>query len=161
MVYMPLLRHFIQPAYWEGLGVVPIVMMAEVFMGVYFNLSFWYKLSDRTWWGAVMSAIGAAVMIAVNVIFVPRIGYWACAWGGFAGYGTAMLLSFFIGRKYYPVPYDVKGILGFVVLALAIFACVNALGPSWLNLNSWLTMAIGTLLLGVYGAFAWKSVRSK
>ena len=161
MVYMPLLRHFIQPAYWEGLGVVPIVMMAEVFMGVYFNLSFWYKLSDRTWWGAVMSAIGAAVMIAVNVVFVPRIGYWACAWGGFAGYGTAMLLSFFIGRKYYPVPYDVKGILGFVVLALAIFACVNALGPSWLNLNSWLIMAIGTLLLGVYGAFAWKSVRSK
>jgi len=161
MVYMPLLRHFIQPAYWEGLGVVPIVMMAEVFMGVYFNLSFWYKLSDRTWWGAVMSAIGAAVMIAVNVIFVPRIGYWACAWGGFAGYGTAMLLSFFIGRKYYPVPYDVKGILGFVVLALAIFACVNALGPFWLNLNSWLIMAIGTLLLGVYGAFAWKSVRSK
>ena len=99
VVYMPILRHFIQPAYWEGLGVVPVVMMAEVFMGVYFNLSFWYKLTDRTWWGALISAIGAAVMIAVNVIFVPRIGYWACAWGGFAGYGTSMILSWALGRK--------------------------------------------------------------
>ena len=161
MVYMPILRHFIQPAYWEGLGVVPVVMMAEVFMGVYFNLSFWYKLSDRTWWGAVMSAIGAAVMIAVNVLFVPRIGYWACAWGGFAGYGTAMLLSFFIGRKYYPVPYDYKCIMGFVFIAIGIFICLELIGPSHINLNPWLTMAIGTLMLGGYGFCAWKTVKRK
>ncbi len=121
MFYMPILRHFVQPGYWEGLGVVPIVMLAEVFMGIYFNLSFWYKLSDQTWWGAVMSAIGAAVMIAVNVIFVPRIGYWACAWGGLAGYGTAMLLSWLIGQKKFPVPYDLKKIGLYVVLAAACY----------------------------------------
>ena len=136
-------------------------MMAEIFMGVYFNLSFWYKLSDRTWWGAVMSAIGAAVMIAVNVALVPRIGYRACAWGGFAGYGTAMLMSFFIGRKYYPVPYDTKGILGFVALALGIYVVMTALSLPGLALNSWLFMGIGTLLLGVYALFVWKELRRK
>ena len=102
MVYLPLLRYFIQPGYWEGLKVVPIVMAAEIFMGVYFNLSFWYKLTDKTWWGAFLSAVGAGVMIAVNVIFVPKIGYMACAWGGFGGYLVAMLLSFFYRKKVLP-----------------------------------------------------------
>ena len=159
VVYMPIIRYYIQPAYWEGLGVVPIVMMAEVFMGVYFNLSFWYKLTDQTWWGAVISAIGAAVMIGVNVLFVPRIGYWACAWGGFAGYGTAMLLSWAIGRGKYPIPYDARAILGFTALAAVIFVAVSL--PEWtgLQLPSWATVSAGTLLLGFYALMAWKDIR--
>ena len=160
VVYMPILRHFIQPDYWVGLGVVPIVMMAEVFMGVYFNLSFWYKLSDQTWWGAVISAIGAAVMIAVNVIFVPRIGYWACAWGGFAGYGTAMLLSWLIGRGKYPVPYDIKAIGGFTLLAAVIFVAVSL--PGWCggSLTPWVQMLGGTVLLLGYAALAWRQIKN-
>ena len=159
MVYMPILRHFIQPAYWEGLGVVPIVMMAEIFMGIYFNLSFWYKLTDQTWWGAVMSACGAAVMIAINVLLVPRIGYWACAWGGFAGYGTAMLMSLFIGNKKYPIPYDYKAIALFSALAIMIFALVSL--PGWLGkeMSPWLTMGAGTVLLGLYALMAWKEIK--
>ncbi|MBR4826346.1 MAG: lipopolysaccharide biosynthesis protein [Bacteroidales bacterium] len=159
MVYMPILCHFIQPAYWEGLGVVPVVMMAEIFMGIYFNLSFWYKLTDQTWWGAVMSAIGAAVMIAVNVLLVPRIGYWACAWGGFAGYGTAMLMSALIGRSKYPVPYDGKAIFGFTAFAAAIFAVISL--PQWLGLgiSSWATIGVGTVLLGMYALLLWKEIK--
>ena len=159
MVYMPILRHFIQPGYWEGLGVVPVVMMAEVFMGVYFNLSFWYKLSDQTWWGAVMSAIGAVVMIAVNVILVPKIGYWACAWGGFAGYGTAMLLSWIIGSRKYPIPYDKKALIVFTLLAAAIFALVSL--PAWLGveLPAWVQIAVGTLLLAGYGALILREIK--
>lgn len=159
MVYMPILRHFIQPGYWEGLGVVPVVMMAEVFMGIYFNLSFWYKLSDQTWWGAVMSAIGAAVMIAVNVILVPKIGYWACAWGGFAGYGTAMLLSWIIGSRKYPIPYDIKAIIGFTLLAAAIFALVSL--PGWLGLElpAWIQIACGTVLLAVYAVLILREIK--
>ena len=147
MFYMPIVRYFIHPSYWEGLKVIPIVMMAEIFMGVYFNLSFWYKLTDKTWWGAIMSAVGAAVMIAVNVIFVPRIGYMACAWGGFAGYAVAMLMSFFIGRKYYPVKYDLRSILVFA-LAAAVFYGVYLIVPDTL----WLRLSVGTILLGGFGA---------
>lgn len=158
MFYMPVLRHFIQPDYWAGLGVIPIVMMAEIFMGIYFNLSFWYKLSDQTYWGAIMSAIGAAVMIAVNVIFVPKIGYWACAWGGFAGYGTAMLLSYFIGQRKYPIGYDIRTIFLFFGLAAAMFTvdlfCLK-------NLPVWLRLAIDTLQLLLYTYLVWKEIKRK
>jgi len=157
MFYMPLLKYIIDSSYWEGLGVVPIVMAAEIFMGVYFNLSFWYKLSDKTYWGAIMSAIGAAVMIAVNVIFVPRIGYWACAWGGFAGYGTAMLLSWCIGQKKYPIPYDIKSIGLFTLVAAATY-CVSAF--CFRPFPVWLQLFLNTLLLLAYLAFVWKDYKT-
>ncbi len=158
MIYLPVLRHFIQPGYWEGLKVVPIVMCAEIFMGVYFNLSFWYKLTDRTWWGAIMSAIGAVVMLAINIIFVPKAGYIACAWGGFAGYGVAMLLSFFIGRKFYPVPYDFKTVVRFVGSGALIYI-VYCLVQSRCSLA--LALAFGTLLLSVYMFLIYKEIKVK
>ncbi|MBR6441450.1 MAG: lipopolysaccharide biosynthesis protein, partial [Bacteroidales bacterium] len=105
MCYIELFQHFVGPDYREALPAIPIVMMAEILMGIYFNLSFWYKLSGQTWWGAVMSAIGCVVLVAINIIFVPRIGYMACAWGGLAGYGVCVLLSYFIGQHKSPVPY--------------------------------------------------------
>ena len=150
ILYMPLLKYFVGRSYWEGLGVVPIVMMAEIFMGIYFNLSFWYKLSDKTWWGAIMSAVGAAVMIAINVIFVPRVGYWASAWGGFAGYGAAMLMSYFIGRDKYPVNYDTRGISVFVLTALAVY--IIQFVPRWLglHLSTPVTLVFNTLLFAFY-----------
>ena len=82
MAYLDVLKHIIAPDYWEGLDVVPIVMAAEIMMGIYFNLSFWYKLTDRTVWGAWFSGIGCAVLVAVNVLFIPQYGYMACAWAG-------------------------------------------------------------------------------
>ena len=155
--YLPILKYFIGRSYWEGLGVVPIVMAAEIFMGVYFNLSFWYKLSDQTWWGAVMSAVGAAVMIAVNVVFVPVIGYKACAIGGFAGYGTAMLMSYFIGRRKYPIPYDMKGIAVFVCLALSFY---NISLFCFKGLPVWLQLCLDTLLLLVYVFAIYKNLKN-
>ena len=86
MFYLDILKHLIGRDYWEGLRVVPIVMAAEIFMGVYFNLSFWYKLIDQTRWGAWFSLAGCVVLVTVNVVLVPRYGYMACAWGGFAGF---------------------------------------------------------------------------
>ena len=151
MFYMPLLKYLVGRDYWEGLCVVPIVMMAEIFMGVYFNLSFWYKLTDQTWWGAIISTVGAAVMIAVNIAFVPVAGYRACAWGGFAGYGTAMLLSFLLGRKRYPVPYDWKTILLYSGLALVLLSLSIYL-PEIIGreIPAAATLAINTALLAVY-----------
>ena len=150
MFWMPVLRHFIQPGYWDGLKVVPIVMVAEIFMGIYFNLSFWYKLSDQTWWGAVMSAVGAAAMILTNVLLVPKIGYMACAWGGFAGYGIAMLMSFFIGQKKYPIRYDLRTMGRFLLLGVLMYLVYRGLEgfiPSWASVVVGSVMLLGYLLL--------------
>ena len=150
MFWMPVLRHFIQPGYWDGLKVVPVVMVAEIFMGIYFNLSFWYKLSDQTWWGAVMSAVGAAAMILTNVLLVPKIGYMACAWGGFAGYGIAMLMSFFIGQKKYPIRYDLRTMGRFLLLGVLMYLVYRGLEgfiPSWASVLVGSVMLLGYLLL--------------
>ena len=147
--YMDIFKHLVGSTYWEGLRVVPIVMMAEIFMGIYFNLSFWYKLDDKTYWGAIMSVIACAVLLAVNILFVPRYGYIACAWGGVAGYGTAMLLSYFIGQHYHPIRYDVKGILLYFALALGLYG-ISRLLPFG---NQWLRMGANTLLLALFVAY--------
>ena len=118
-------------------------------MGIYFNLSFWYKLIDQTWWGAVFSAIGCAVLLAINFIFVPKFGYNACAWGGFAGYGVCMVLSYVVGQKKAPIPYNLKPIAGYFVLAVALFSVSKYL----VNFDSvLLTLLINTLLLLIYCA---------
>ena len=148
MMYMPVLQYIIGPNYREGLRVVPIVMMAEIFMGIYFNLSFWYKLIDETWWGAIFSAIGCAVLLAVNIIFVPRYGYMACAWGGFAGYGVCMVLSYLVGQKKSPVPYRLLPLAGYFALALGLYAVSVWLQP---RQTGW-QLVLGTGLLLVYVA---------
>lgn len=114
--YIDLLKYIIAPDYWSGLKVVPIVMAAEIMMGIYFNLSFWYKLTDRTIWGAWFSGAGCLILILANIIFVPQYGYMACAWAGVAGYGTAMLLSYFVGQRYYPIKYPLGDIAWYLVL---------------------------------------------
>jgi len=111
--------------YWEGLCVVPIVMAAEIMMGIYFNLSFWYKLIDKTLWGALFSVIGCAVLVTVNVLFVPTYGYIACAWAGFAGYATCMLLSYFVGQRKNPIPYDLRSIGSYTLLAAALYVSMT------------------------------------
>lgn len=155
--YLPLLKYIIGKSYWSGLGVVPVVMAAELFMGIYFNLSFWYKLTDQTWWGAIINVIAVAIMISINVIFVPKIGYWACAWGGFAGYGTAMLISFLLERRHYPIAYDFKTIGSFAGAALGFFSA--HLSFTNLGLNQWLIMGIDTVFLGIYCFAIWKNLK--
>lgn len=157
MCYLELFQHFVGPDYREALPAIPIVMMAEILMGIYFNLSFWYKLTGKTWWGAVMSTIGCVVLVAINIIFVPKVGYMACAWGGLAGYGVCVLLSYFIGQKKYWVPYPVGTILGYFALAIALY-CVSRLTAHVPYL--WLRMVINTLLLLVYVAIVLRNERA-
>ena len=125
MGWMPVLQYIIGADYREGLGVVPIVMMAEIFMGIYFNLSFWYKLIDKTIYGAWFSLAGCIVLFSVNILLIPKYGYWACAWGGFAGYGTSMTLSYFIGQNKNPIPYPMKSIALYFIVAMAAFALMK------------------------------------
>lgn len=148
MCYIDVLQYLMGADYREALPAVPIVMMAEILMGIYFNLSFWYKLNGQTWWGAVMSSIGCAVLVAVNIAFVPRIGYMACAWGGLAGYGVCVLLSYFIGQRKNPVPYPVGTIAAYFLLALALYAASTLVHIDSLPLR----LTYNTLLLLVYVA---------
>ncbi|MBR4650797.1 MAG: oligosaccharide flippase family protein [Prevotella sp.] len=137
--YMPILEHILGAEYRAGLKVVPIVMVAEIMMGVYFNLSFWYKLIDKTIWGAWFSLAGCAVLVAVNIIFIPEYSYMACAWGGVAGYGTAMTLSYIVGQRKYPINYDLKGIFTYVIVTLCFYYAMDfatKIPQVWLQLLS-------------------------
>ena len=143
--YIDILKYIVRnPDYWVGLKVVPIVMAAEIMMGIYFNLSFWYKIIDKTIWGAWFSGIGCVVLLAVNYFFVPKYGYMACAWGGVAGYGVAMVASYFVGQKYYPLYYPLKEIALYTILAFITFVVMTLLHE---KLSMWLSIAINTLLI--------------
>ena len=146
MFYMDILKHIIRSDYWPGLRVVPIVMAAEMFMGIYFNLSFWYKLIDETRWGAYFSIIGCSVVIILNVVFVPIYGYMACAWAGFAGYATAMILSYVVGQKKYPINYDLRRIGSYALLAIILYIPAMYIPIE----NMFLRLAFRTLLLCLF-----------
>ena len=152
VAYIDILKYLVGADYREGLKVVPIVMAAEIMMGVYFNLSFWYKLTDRTIWGAVLSTIGCVVLIAVNIAFVPTYSYVACAWAGCAGYGTAMVLSYFVGQRYYPIAYPLKAIGGYTLLAAGLFAAMTLVPMP----STWLNIAYRTALLLVFVAVIYR-----
>ena len=146
MGWMPVLQYIIGEDYREGLGVVPIVMMAEIFMGIYFNLSFWYKLIDKTIYGAWFSIAGCAVLLSVNIVFIPKIGYWACAWGGLAGYGTSMILSYLVGQKKNPIPYPISSLAIYFISAMTLFGMMK-----WFERNTdwptWILFIINNLLI--------------
>ena len=149
MFYLDILRHVIGRDYWDGLRVVPIVMAAEIFMGIYFNLSFWYKLIDETRWGAYFSLTGCIILILMNIFLVPQYGYIACAWAGFTGYGVAMLLS---GQKKYPIQYDLKAIGMYVLLAAVLYVAAEYVSID----NIYLRMAYRTVLLLLFIAYVVK-----
>lgn len=153
MFYMDILRYIINPGYWQGLKVVPIIMAAEIFMGIYFNLSFWYKLNDETYWGAIFSFIGCFILFAVNILFVPKYGYMACAWASLSGYFTAMILSYFVGQKRNAINYDLKAILKYTALFAVVYG-VSLIQPFE---NSFVKMGINTLLLAV---FVWYFIKN-
>ena len=96
--------------YWEALDIVPIVLLASFCLGIYHNLSVWYKITDRTKYGAYISSTGAALTLLINFIFIPKIGYMASAIATLVAYGTMMFLSYYFGRKHYPIPYNLRKI---------------------------------------------------
>ncbi len=150
--WMPLLQYIIGADYREGLGVVPIVMAAEIMMGVYFNLSFWYKLTDKTIYGAWFSLAGCAVLFAVNIIFIPKYGYWACAWGGVAGYGTAMVLSYVVGQKKNPIPYPMQSIAAYVLMTVIIYLMMNYM-PAAYQMSDIAQLAFNTLCIAFFVSY--------
>lgn len=148
--YLDILKYVVGQSYWEGLRVVPIVMAAEIMFGVFFNLSFWYKLTDRTIWGAYLSGIGAVVLITIDILLIPRFSYMACAWAGFAAYSTSMLISYFIGQRYYPIAYPIRQIAAYVLLAAILY---TAMHHANCGLPMWAAITVNTLLIMVFVAY--------
>ncbi len=149
MFYIDILKHFLTPAYYPGLRVLPIVMMGELFFGIYFNLSFWYKLIDETRWGAYFSTIGCVVTVAIIVLFVPRYGYMACAWASFACNLLMMLLSYGVGQKKYPIRYDIRSAFTYFAVAAVLYGA-----GMYLPIGSEaLRIAWRTVLLAAFAGF--------
>ncbi len=146
---MNILQFIIGADYREGLKIVPVVMAAEIMMGIYFNLSFWYKLIDQTLWGALFSGIGCAVLFAVDIIFIPEHSYMACAWAGVAAYGTAMVLSYFVGQKKNRIDYPLKDIFIYVLIAGVLFAGMSLANR---HLGFWSAIGANAALILVFCA---------
>ena len=147
--YLDIFRYIISSAYWTGLKIVPVVLWTYVFQGVYFNLSFWYKLTDETKWGAYFSLIGLMITLVLQIVGVPRIGYWASCGSSLVCYFVIMCLSYFIGQRKAPIPYDLKSIGGYTALTIGLLAVYYAIRLYYIH-NMWVLMAIGTVLIGLY-----------
>ena len=150
-LFLPVWRYFIAPKHWEGLGVVPILLVANIFLGIYYNLSIWYKLGNKTMAGAYITLLGALITLIINYTFIPRYGYMACAWATLSCYGTMMIVSFIWGQKEYRIPYPWKKLVAYIVIVVVLFFIHK--GLTSLISNVYFSLALASVLLFVYGWF--------
>jgi O-antigen/teichoic acid export membrane protein len=149
VLFLDTWKYFISNrAFWQGLGVVPILLLANIFIGIYYNLSIWYKLSNKTMAGAWITLIGAAITVAINYAFIPRYGYLACAWATFFCYGSMMAVSYLWGQKQYRVPYPTKKLVAYLLICVALYGLYSA----WqlLGLNVWVNRGVAVFLIGLF-----------
>ncbi|MEO6069024.1 MAG: polysaccharide biosynthesis C-terminal domain-containing protein, partial [Chitinophagaceae bacterium] len=132
-------------------GVVPILLLANMFLGIYYNLSIWYKLSNKTIAGAWITVIGAAITLVINYLFIPRFGYMACAWATFFCYGTMMVVSYIWGQKHYHIPYAWKKLVAFMVISVAFYGLYTLFLR--IGLGDWVNRGFAIMLLTIYGLF--------
>src|SRR5574344_361408 len=143
MLYIDIVKYFVGPEYHQGLVVVPILLLANLFLGIFYNLSIWYKLTGQTRFGAYIALIGAAITLGLNYLLIPVIGYLGSAWATFACYFCMMVLSYILGQKYYHVNYQIGKILFSIAAAVAIYY-----GSTFLSIyNFSLKMVVNTCLL--------------
>jgi len=145
-LYIDVFQYFVGSAYREGLFVVPVLLLANLLLGVYVNLSIWYKLTDRTLMGAWVALVGAGITVLCLWLLVPAFGYEGAAWAHLACYSTMVVLSYGLGRRYYPVPYDVLRVVGYIALGLGLYAA-----GQWLTTSlGWHPFAAGSALMALY-----------
>ncbi len=155
MLYLDIVKHFIGEDFWAGLGVVPILLMANLFLGLYYNVSIWYKLTDQTMLGGWIAVGGAVITIALNVWWIPRIGYMGSAWATLICYASMTAACWWWGRKYYPVDYDFKKIGGYIGLSLGLYFLSEML-VKYAGLGQAATLVFNTLILAVFVLVAWR-----
>ena len=149
VLYLDIWKQFIRnPQMWAGLKVVPILLLANMFLGIYYNLSVWYKLANKTMAGAWITVIGATITLIINFIFIPKFSYMACAWATFFCYGSMMVISFIWGQKHYPIPYIWKKLVAYMVIVVLLFFVQKAL--LLITNNLWFEIVTGTLILSFF-----------
>jgi O-antigen/teichoic acid export membrane protein len=140
--------------YWTGLKVVPVLLLANMFLGIYYNLSIWYKLTHKTIAGAYITLIGAAVTLVINYFFIPYFGYMACAWATFLCYGTMMVISYLWGQKDYRIPYAWKKLCAYIVIVVLLYllhSLIKHIFPGF-----WIAIITATALILLYVVFVFK-----
>jgi len=137
-----------------GIEVIPLLLLAYLFLGLYYNFSIWYKIKDKTKVGAVIAVIGALISLTVNISLIPKIGIIASAWAAFATFGCMALLGYIVGKRYYPVPYRMDKIVGMIALAVGFYFLAEFL-HSQIELNLGVKLAVNTFLLLVYAGIIW------
>ena len=147
-LYLPVWKFFISPKYWEGLKIVPVLLLANMFLGIYINLSIWYKITNKTSAGSIITLMGVVITFAINWLFIPRFSYVASAWATFLCYGTMMVVSYFWGQKNYHIPYATKKLLAYLAIVVLLFFIHYGLSLLWSNTPYHLCIA--TLLLLLY-----------
>jgi len=154
VVFVDVLKIILIPNedYWEAMKVVPILLLAYLFLGIYHNLSVWYKITDRTKFGAYISVIGAGITLLVNLIFIPSFSYMASAVATLVAYVSMTLLSYYFGRKHYPIPYNIKKIGIYLVLAISLSAL------SFYQLRA--QYFIGSALIGILLLIIWSNEKA-
>lgn len=151
-LYLDIWKYFIQnKKMWTGLKVVPILLLANMFLGIYYNLSIWYKLTNKTMAGAWITVIGAVITLIINYIFIPHFSYMACAWATFACYGSMMVISYVWGQKHYRIPYATKKLTAYIVIVVLLFFIHKGINAA--IDNTLLKYISATLLLGAYCLF--------
>lgn len=145
-LFIDLFQYFVGSAYREGLHVVPVLLLANLLLGVYVNLSIWYKLTDRTLMGSWVSIGGAVITVVLLLTLVPRFGFEGAAWAHLACYGFMVTLSYLLGRRYYPVPYDLPRVGGYVALGVVLYGS-SRLVVGWLDLNP---LGVGAGLMALF-----------
>lgn len=147
MLFLDYWKYFIQkPEMWIGLKVVPLLLLANIFLGVYYNLSVWYKLADKTSAGAWITFAGALITLVINYWGIPLYSYMACAWATLACYGSMMIISYYWGQKVYPIPYQVMRLLGYVLLVVLIGQCFEWL-MTGMELSNVMRLVVSTTLI--------------
>ncbi len=149
-IYLEYFILFIGKDFREGVGIVPVVLMANLIMGIFFNLSIWYKLTNKTHFGAILVILGATITVVINVLFIPRYGYVASAWGHLVCYSVMVVVSYAWSRKHYAVPYKTFRIAGYISVAM-VFFFINEL---FLQNMERMKEVFGLLLLGVFVSWA-------
>ena len=153
MMNLPWLQKLVSEKYRSGLGVVPILLLANLCVGVYWNLSIWFKLTGQTKFGAMITVLGAVITLCINFIGIPKFGYMACAWATLASYGIMMVASYVLGQKYYPVKYNLRSIFVFTFFALG-FYLISTFYSSMENI--YIKLILNNILLGLFAFIFYK-----